>query len=297
MLPPTPRGDIAELHARLQKRLADMKAKRAAVPDKPPRKRRRKEDRGVGGAPPASDDDTPNTATATATTPQYTATPSSSTHPTATHTNTSTHQKQPQPKPTFDFDASFVPLSTTTTATTTTKTSKREAEVPVPEHITYGRMEFGTRQLPDYSAEPRKKLSKVAQLRKLEREQAKKAAAVASADGGEGDGEVSGGVVAADDKKWDKMMAKAKGEKVKDNAALLRKSIKKDAYKKKRSQKEWAEREQETKRKQEQKIKRRNENMAEYLEKKKQKRIAKRTGLKLKRPGFEGKKKKFINKK
>ena len=55
-------------------------------------------------------------------------------------------------------------------------------------------------------------------------------------------------------------------------------------------------REKESQKRQDIKQKKRNANIAEYLAKKKERRIAKRTGTKLKRPGFEGKKKKFLNK-
>lgn len=59
-------------------------------------------------------------------------------------------------------------------------------------------------------------------------------------------------------------------------------------------------REKDKKKQMDLKQQRRNENIAEYLAKKKARRLARRTGKKaptdLKRPGFEGKKKKFINK-
>ena len=40
-------------------------------------------------------------------------------------------------------------------------------------------------------------------------------------------------------KAWDKLLLKAKGEKVKDNVALVKKALKKEEKQKKKSKKEW----------------------------------------------------------
>jgi len=159
------------------------------------------------------------------------------------------------------------------------KVKKQKTEAKVKADVRYGAIEFnkGT-PLPESLAK-KKGMNKKKLLHKLEREK-----------------EAKNGSNVSEKKAWDKLIAKAKGEKVKDNAALVKKSLKKEEQKKKKSQKEWKARDKESHKKQEMKQKKRSANIAEYLAKKKERRIAKRTGTKLKRPGFEGKKKKFLNK-
>jgi hypothetical protein len=93
-------------------------------------------------------------------------------------------------------------------------------------------------------------------------------------------------------KAWDAVMKRAAGEKVKDNITLLKKSVKREEVKKKKSTQMWKERGDAVKKSQDERIKKRNENIQNALQKKKDKRMGikpKKTG----RAGFEGKKPKF----
>lgn len=49
----------------------------------------------------------------------------------------------------------------------------------------------------------------------------------------------NGNTAKAEKYNWDKALAKAQGQKIKDDPALLKKSIKRDEYKKKKSKKAW----------------------------------------------------------
>eukprot|EP00299_Pterocystis_sp_00344_P014360 c7107_g1_i1.p2 GENE.c7107_g1_i1~~c7107_g1_i1.p2 ORF type:complete len:315 (-),score=86.08 c7107_g1_i1:1267-2157(-) len=91
---------------------------------------------------------------------------------------------------------------------------------------------------------------------------------------------------------WDKALTKAEGVKVFDDPSKIRKSIKRDEAKKKKSSKKWKEiKEQVNKHIQERQTKR-----AENIKNKKERGSKKSQKPKGKRPGFEGKKKEFLNK-
>jgi len=115
------------------------------------------------------------------------------------------------------------------------KVKKQKTEAKVKADVRYGAIEFnkGT-PLPESLAK-KKGLNKKKLLHKLEREKEK---------------EPKNGSNVSQKKAWDKLIAKAKGEKVKDDVSLVKKSLKKEEQKKKKSQKEWKERDKETKNRQ-----------------------------------------------
>jgi hypothetical protein len=83
--------------------------------------------------------------------------------------------------------------------------------------------------------------------------------------------------------RWNKIMTLATGEKVKDDAKLLRKTVKRKEKQKEQSSKKWKEREDSVKKSQEDRQRKRREN----LEARKQGTLKKGSKSK-KRPGFEG---------
>ncbi|KAL1922483.1 uncharacterized protein VTP21DRAFT_10022 [Calcarisporiella thermophila] len=90
---------------------------------------------------------------------------------------------------------------------------------------------------------------------------------------------------------WKKAMAMASGEKIKDDPKLLKKTIKREEQKKKKSEKQWKERAETVIKSQAARQERRQKNIQERIEAKKNK------GKKKLRPGFEGSKQKKIKKK
>ncbi|KAG0234053.1 surfeit locus protein [Actinomortierella wolfii] len=105
---------------------------------------------------------------------------------------------------------------------------------------------------------------------------------------------------------WKKALQLAQGEKVKDDAKLLKKTIKREEALKKKKAKEWSERKASVKKMQDQKQKKREENIKARIEAKKNRGKkgsgsssgAKKGGNKSKgRAGFEGKNSKKPNKK
>eukprot|EP01116_Phalansterium_solitarium_P025403 TRINITY_DN9706_c0_g1_i1.p1 TRINITY_DN9706_c0_g1~~TRINITY_DN9706_c0_g1_i1.p1 ORF type:complete len:442 (-),score=143.35 TRINITY_DN9706_c0_g1_i1:171-1496(-) len=96
------------------------------------------------------------------------------------------------------------------------------------------------------------------------------------------------------------MFAKAQGEKVKDNPALLKKTLKREQKQKKKSSAAWAERKSLEKKSQKERQEKRQKNIDEKRQKNKDRRMGKKSPAKPKgprRPGFEGRKKGFLNKK
>jgi hypothetical protein len=91
---------------------------------------------------------------------------------------------------------------------------------------------------------------------------------------------------------WAATLKRAEGEKVKDKPELLKKSIKKEKAKKRKSAKKWKERIDAVKREQKEKQKKRAENIQNKIKQKYEKRLRK---IKKRRPGFEGPKTKFLN--
>eukprot|EP00698_Gefionella_okellyi_P004881 TRINITY_DN14512_c0_g1_i1.p1 TRINITY_DN14512_c0_g1~~TRINITY_DN14512_c0_g1_i1.p1 ORF type:complete len:258 (+),score=40.25 TRINITY_DN14512_c0_g1_i1:27-776(+) len=91
---------------------------------------------------------------------------------------------------------------------------------------------------------------------------------------------------------WTNAIKRASGEKIRDDPARLKKSLKADRKRKERSQKDWAERKAEEQKQTDTRIERREENL-------KKRKLGKKgqSGSQKSRPGFEGKKKEFLNKK
>ncbi|KAL6042605.1 Ribosomal RNA-processing protein 14 [Balamuthia mandrillaris] len=157
-----------------------------------------------------------------------------------------------------------------------TATKRPNAETP---NLQFGTFDFSSgAPTPTYLLKQKKRQSKKVLLKKLEASSGPKDEAQRL------------------DEAWQKTMLKAKGEKVLDNAKLLKKSIKREESKKKKSKKAWDARKKEEKKQQAAKQKKRNDNIAEYLEKKKARRMKGKKKAATKRPGFEGSKKSFITK-
>jgi len=95
---------------------------------------------------------------------------------------------------------------------------------------------------------------------------------------------------------WASMKKKAQGEKVKNDAEKLKKSIKREQHQKKKSKKEWDQRTSTQKRAQVAAQKKRSENIQASKDRKRDKRlgIKRKKSIPKKRRGFEGEKKKNI---
>ncbi|ORZ11844.1 surfeit locus protein 6-domain-containing protein, partial [Absidia repens] len=88
---------------------------------------------------------------------------------------------------------------------------------------------------------------------------------------------------------WQKAIAMATGEKIKDDTTLLKKTIKRQEKIKSKSAQEWNKREDKVKHDEQSKIKKRTENLQKRIDSKKDKRSGKKGGSSKKaRPGFEG---------
>jgi len=100
---------------------------------------------------------------------------------------------------------------------------------------------------------------------------------------------------------WERLNKKASGEKLKDDPKLLKKTLKREKARKKKSAKEWSERIKAQEEQQKKKAARREANLKAHSQRKRLKKAGKAAKKfankkKLSRPGFEGKKKHFLNK-
>jgi hypothetical protein len=93
---------------------------------------------------------------------------------------------------------------------------------------------------------------------------------------------------------WKAATSRAAGMKVHDDPSLLKKSIKKEKKRHQKNAEKWKDRLQTTVKIKAEKQQKRSENIAQRIQDKKMRRIAKRE-KKLMRPGFEGRKEGFIN--
>lgn len=89
---------------------------------------------------------------------------------------------------------------------------------------------------------------------------------------------------------WNKVLALATGEKVKDDPKLLKKTVKRQEKQKQKSAQEWKKRLEKQKKDQMHAIKKREENIKAKIEEKKNKKkgIKPKGNKKKARPGFEG---------
>lgn len=104
---------------------------------------------------------------------------------------------------------------------------------------------------------------------------------------------------AKENDRWHHALLAAKGEKLKDNPALLKKTITRREREKKKSKREWDERLAKVERDKEERQRKRDENIAKRREdkgKKGKKSKGKKPVVKKKRPGFEGGRVKFSRK-
>jgi len=92
---------------------------------------------------------------------------------------------------------------------------------------------------------------------------------------------------------YNKMFKQAQGIKVRDDPKLIKRSIKRQKIKRKKSAIQWKERKDAEAQQQKNRQKQRAENIRKHLEMKRDKKKGKKV---TKRPGFEGRKKKFLNK-
>ena len=74
---------------------------------------------------------------------------------------------------------------------------------------------------------------------------------------------------------WERVSKKAKGEKVRDDPKLLRKTLKREQAQKKKSTREWKQRTTEVQDRMNRKQKRRDANVARYIQRKKDYRMGK----------------------
>ncbi|XP_004290206.1 PREDICTED: uncharacterized protein LOC101293538 isoform 1 [Fragaria vesca subsp. vesca] len=93
---------------------------------------------------------------------------------------------------------------------------------------------------------------------------------------------------------WKTATSRAAGVKVHDDPKLLKQSIKKDQKKHQKNAEKWKERVETTHKLKQDKQKKRSDNISAKLDEKKKRKIAKRE-KKLMRPGFEGRKKGYVN--
>ncbi|GLT76599.1 hypothetical protein SLA2020_482510 [Shorea laevis] len=93
---------------------------------------------------------------------------------------------------------------------------------------------------------------------------------------------------------WKAAMNRAQGTKVHDDPRLLKQSIKKEKKRQQKNAEKWKERVETTEKLKAEKQQKRSDNIAEKINQKKMRKIAKRE-KKLLRPGFEGRKEGFIN--
>ncbi|GKU85652.1 hypothetical protein SLEP1_g287 [Rubroshorea leprosula] len=93
---------------------------------------------------------------------------------------------------------------------------------------------------------------------------------------------------------WKAALHRAQGVKVHDDPKLLKQSIKKEKKRQQKNTEKWKERVETTQKLKAEKQQKRSDNIAEKINQKKMRRIAKRE-KKLLRPGFEGRKEGFVN--
>lgn len=93
---------------------------------------------------------------------------------------------------------------------------------------------------------------------------------------------------------WSAALSRSSGEKVYDDPGLLKQSLKREKHHRQRSSKNWEERKETVKQAVDAKQRTRREHIKERKLQNKEKKIAKRE-KKLLRPGFEGRREKFIN--
>jgi len=100
--------------------------------------------------------------------------------------------------------------------------------------------------------------------------------------------------VAVENDRWHSALLSARGEKVRDDPALLKKSIARREREKKKSSREWEERLAKVEKGKEERQKKRDDNIAKRREEKGKKgkkvksKVGKKPVIKKKRPGFEG---------
>eukprot|EP00262_Sarcandra_glabra_P011426 TRINITY_DN2738_c0_g1_i6.p1 TRINITY_DN2738_c0_g1~~TRINITY_DN2738_c0_g1_i6.p1 ORF type:complete len:340 (-),score=81.14 TRINITY_DN2738_c0_g1_i6:252-1271(-) len=147
----------------------------------------------------------------------------------------------------------------------------------VSEELTFGHVKLGNED----GRNKKRKLSKPQTLEKAKRlEEAKK--------------DPEKGEIVSKKHSWKAAATRAAGIKVHDDPKLLKQSMKKDKKRHQKNAEKWKERTESREKTRAEKQKSRAGNIAERIQQKKMRRIAKRE-KKLMRPGFEGRKDGFIN--
>ncbi|XP_068657433.1 ribosomal RNA-processing protein 14-C [Aristolochia californica] len=153
---------------------------------------------------------------------------------------------------------------------------RKENEIPV--SLEFGVVKIGNE---DESMKKKRKLSKMKVLEKAQKlEEAKK--------------DEERGEIVRKKHSWEAATSRAMGVKVHDDPKLVKQSLKKEKRKQKKSTEKWKERIENVQKRKEEKQQTRKGHIAERVQDKKMRKIAKRE-KKLMRPGFEGRKEGFIN--
>ncbi|CAO3647908.1 unnamed protein product [Cunninghamella echinulata] len=153
-------------------------------------------------------------------------------------------------------------------------TKKMEDSVKMDGEIIFGKLDIGNQQKKKGAVDAKSQLKKIElqqqKLEKLKAEDKEKALSL------------------KEKQEWQKMVALASGEKIKDDTTLLKKTIKRQEKAKSKSSQEWNKRIEKVKHDEQTKIKKRTENLQKRIDAKKERKAGKKGGNKKARPGFEG---------
>ncbi|CAO3641021.1 unnamed protein product [Cunninghamella blakesleeana] len=158
--------------------------------------------------------------------------------------------------------------------TKTKNAKKMEDSVKMDGEIIFGKLDIGNQQKKKGAVDAKSQLKKIElqqqKLEKLKTEDKEKAESL------------------MEKQEWQKAVALATGEKIKDDTTLLKKTIKRQEKAKAKSSQEWNKRIEKVKQDEQNKIKKRTDNIQKRIDAKKARKAGKKGGNKKARPGFEG---------